>query len=345
MCLAIYKPAGITIPEDHLERGFDSNPHGAGFAYVDPERGLVIEKGFFKFKKFIAAWRKVDTLQAVVHFRFATHGKRNEANCHPFPVTPDLCMVHNGIIDIDCSKARKKSDTWHFVEQVVKPFVGHNPDSFFTCDATRLLVEEYVRGSKLVFLASDGRFSIFNEKLGDWDKGVWYSNTCYRAWRTVRGFGSLRGGESAAWGGWEDDYAGEASCYFPAVAKTLPDGTLRRGGEAMPSAEFNRYKEWAERAAKLNGLRDGDDQEEIEAAIEAMEEHGELENMTPEERFAEIPLSYIHLASDLWDMGYSRSEIMDLWDEGGETRLQAEIDAQLENINESGVEWSPTQPA
>src|SRR5690606_17400792 len=53
MCLAIYKPAGKVVPEEHLEEGFTSNPDGAGYAYIADDGKVHYAKGFFKYEDFI----------------------------------------------------------------------------------------------------------------------------------------------------------------------------------------------------------------------------------------------------------------------------------------------------
>jgi hypothetical protein len=181
MCLAIYKPAGKSIPVDHLRNGFESNPHGAGFAFAND--GVVsIRKGYFSFKEFLAAYNEIvsDELPVLVHFRYATHGKRNEFNCHPWPVCGgEYACIHNGIINIESSK--KKSDTGHFVDLVLTPMLECVADP--ATPALKFLVEETIgTGNKIVLMDGAGKVTIYNEKAGHWEQGVWYSNHGYEGY-------------------------------------------------------------------------------------------------------------------------------------------------------------------
>ena len=185
MCLAIYKPAATQPDKEAYRYGFESNDHGAGFAAVVNGK-LVVEKGFFKFKKFWKAFEPYAECAALVHFRFATHGKRDEANCHPFMVADDLAMIHNGVLPI-CTKSDKdKSDTWHYVESVLKPLYELTPE-FYRHDAIAYLGSAAISGSKFAFLRDDGDFAIWNEEAGVWTQdGHWYSNNSFEAPRITR---------------------------------------------------------------------------------------------------------------------------------------------------------------
>lgn len=233
MCLAIYKPAGKSIPEDHLRNGFDSNPHGAGFAFA--KDGVVsIRKGYFTFKAFLAAYNECITedLPALVHFRYATHGKRNEFNCHPWPVCGgEYACIHNGIINIQSSK--KKSDTGHFVDLVLSPMLECVADP--ATPALKFLVEETIgSGNKIVLMDGAGKVTIYNEKVGHWEKGVWYSNHGYESYSR---FTYKRGGRKT-YGAYEGyDY----ESYWPTQQSTRNNGGTSQvvdgQGELTPQQE------------------------------------------------------------------------------------------------------------
>ena len=179
MCLAIYKPAKTKPDRDAYKSGFYSNDHGAGFAAA-VDGGIVVGKGFFKFDKFWAAFEPYADHAALVHFRFATHGKRNEDNCHPFMVADNLAMIHNGVLNIDTSDDDTRSDTWHYVEKVLRPLHGLTSE-FYRDPAVAYLGSCAIKGSKFVFLRADGDFAIWNEDDGIWEKdGHWYSNSGYK---------------------------------------------------------------------------------------------------------------------------------------------------------------------
>ena len=205
MCLAIFRPANKVIPEDFLENGWSCNPHGAGFCY-SKDNQLVIKKGFFSLKAFKKAYDKVPIdANALVHFRFATHGAHNKFNCHPFVIkesagSPDIALIHNGVISGfgNCERGGEVvSDTAHFCIDVVKPILEAIPENLINFQSLRGLkhnnydlldltqkttfafcraITSASQHAKLCLLNKNGDWHIFGEKQGIWQDDIWYSN-------------------------------------------------------------------------------------------------------------------------------------------------------------------------
>lgn len=117
MCVAIYKPAGVALHKRDLLKCFHSNSDGVGFSYLD--NGVAhIEKGFFRFNEFWKAFRAHHHKEALVHFRWTTHGETNEDNCHPFVLPKGGSLIHNGVIHWaePTDPMDERSDTRVFVE-------------------------------------------------------------------------------------------------------------------------------------------------------------------------------------------------------------------------------------
>ena len=112
MCIVFLKQINVKLPERSvLERCWDNNPDGAGFAIA---RGEHVEgyKGFMEFPAFYKAAKRLITedVTAIVHFRMATHGRMDGSATHPFPVSNsvselrkthwkcDIGAAHNGIM-------------------------------------------------------------------------------------------------------------------------------------------------------------------------------------------------------------------------------------------------------
>lgn len=178
MCLAIYKPAGKTIDWDALEEGFRSNGDGAGFAYVRNDE-LFTHRGLFTFDAFKEAFTPHAKRQAIIHFRLATHGKKDKKNCHPFRINNNLCLIHNGILPIKCNHDANMSDTWHYTHLILKPMAERDPE-FYMRDEIVFMGEAAIGGNKFVFLSADGNFNIWNDDAGHWASDVWYSNRSYQ---------------------------------------------------------------------------------------------------------------------------------------------------------------------
>lgn len=212
MCLALYKPADKATDWEALENAMTYNPDGAGFA-VAVNGQLIIEKGFFRWEDFRKAFEPFSEHAAIVHFRLATHGEKNAANCHPFALAdfggPDghkpVAVIHNGIFYDAKNDQKQWSDTWHICRDILHPLWLQDPDSFGS-DHLLLLGDKFVGGSnKLVFLAADGTANIWGESNGHWKDGVWYSNHSYQcsSFADPRYRGSKRIGYSSS--AWDDD--------------------------------------------------------------------------------------------------------------------------------------------
>lgn len=177
MCIAIYKPAGIVIDKATLEQCSRANPDGAGFMY-DHSKRLHVHKGFFNFHDFWEAYEPYQEEQCVIHFRIRTHGTIGIDNCHPFNITSNVAFVHNGVIS--GYGVKDMSDTSHFNERVLKHLVTVYGRRTVFDGVIQELIEEVIGYSKLIFLDNLGNVQITNEKKGEWNAGVWYSNSSYK---------------------------------------------------------------------------------------------------------------------------------------------------------------------
>lgn len=176
MCLIITQPAGLTLSRSDLLDIFARN--GDGFGIMRAHRGTL------------HTWRMVgdaaDMLDlyhahaagraCVLHWRMATHGEINVDNAHPFTLTRDVAVVHNGMLDIG-TPTQGKSDTWHMAQHVLAPIARDNPNALFNADMVHALGGMIGRNNKLVFQHADGRVAIVNRSAGVDYRGCWYSNT------------------------------------------------------------------------------------------------------------------------------------------------------------------------
>ena len=89
-------------------------------------------------------------------------------------------MIHNGQLDIQCNEMKDKSDTWHFVKQVLRPMYDDSP-LFPWNVGCQFIAEQYIDYNKCAFLHADGDFAWWNKEAGHEVKdGHWYSNTTYQ---------------------------------------------------------------------------------------------------------------------------------------------------------------------
>ena len=181
MCIIAAIPNDKIISKETLQRCWDNNPHGGGFTYTDGKKVQVVKEMFsFKayWKQFTQKREEFPQSSFVCHFRISTHGKINEANCHPFKVSDKLSFCHNGVIR-NSPLSEDFSDTVMFNVTILKNL----PENFLTNQATKALIREYIGGgSKLSFLTWNNELHFINEEAGSWDGGIWYSNNGYKAW-------------------------------------------------------------------------------------------------------------------------------------------------------------------
>lgn len=186
MCLLVVASPNSTPRKKDLECASCNNPHGFGFAVITPN-GIVTGRGMSAkkvIKRFLEVRKQYPDSYAMFHARFATHGVKNEDNCHPFkvPSNPDTYLAHNGILDIDIKAGDRRSDTRIFAEDTLPAMGGVTA---LDDDHVWSMVSKWSSGSKIVIFTLDPNAKeqcyIINETAGHWDDdGMWWSNSTYK---------------------------------------------------------------------------------------------------------------------------------------------------------------------
>lgn len=190
MCLLVVSSPNSTPSKKDLECASCNNPHGFGYAVIAGNK-IITGKGMSAkkvIKEFLAVRKQYPSSYAMYHARFATHGVKNDDNCHPFPVGGSelTYLAHNGILDVDIPVNDKRSDTRIFADDILPAMGGvkalDNPNLY-------RMLEKWASGSKVAVFtldpAADYDCYIINEDLGTWDNdGNWWSNDSYKqsAW-------------------------------------------------------------------------------------------------------------------------------------------------------------------
>ena len=186
MCLLVVCNPNSTPSKDDLKMGACSNPHGFGFA-IDTGDGIISERSMSAKKsiaRFLELREQYPNGYAMWHARYATHGVKNELNCHPFKVAGehDTYLAHNGVLDIHIPKDDRRSDTRIMAEELLPRLGGVSAlDDNYVYD----MISSWASGSKVVVMTNDPsaqyKIYIINESAGSWDdKGIWWSNTSYK---------------------------------------------------------------------------------------------------------------------------------------------------------------------
>jgi hypothetical protein len=186
MCLLVVCSPNSTPRKKDLECASCNNPHGFGYAVIAGDK-IITGKGMSAkkiIKEFLDVRKEYPNSYAMFHARYATHGVKNEENCHPFKVggRDDTYLAHNGILDIEIHATDKRSDTRIFAEDTLPTIGGVKA---LDDDNVWKIVSKWALGSKVAILTLDPKASdqcyIINESSGYWDnEGMWWSNDTYK---------------------------------------------------------------------------------------------------------------------------------------------------------------------
>ena len=139
MCIIIAKKAGVTLDMEELESAASMashhNSHGIGFALKRKgSNNIILSKGYRYYEMVLDKLSELkveDDDELMVHMRFATSGKTDIANCHPYVVSNNLDNIlldeaviinhsvvsHNGTFDWYAEAKSEFSDTVHYIKE------------------------------------------------------------------------------------------------------------------------------------------------------------------------------------------------------------------------------------
>ena len=184
MCILIHHPKDACFTSEQLADFYDRNPDGFG-AIVKKGESVEVIKSIGTLEEIEDLYyNQVACHEAVIHFRMKTHGEIDIANCHPYEVVPGIWMAHNGILSTGNAKDPKMSDTWHYIQDYLKPLLQANPELMLEPAFLKLVGGHIGSNNKFAFMNENGDVGIVNKNSGYtyWDLGneeleVWYSNT------------------------------------------------------------------------------------------------------------------------------------------------------------------------
>lgn len=198
MCLLSFYPTGVEVEPEALRIAADSNPDGFGFAVMDLKGERIIVRKSMKpdqlIDQFVKARKRHINAPALFHCRLTTDGITGKSNNHPFTVVDPnnpydhrTVMGHNGIFPAEArpGKGDPRSDT-----RIVAETMAGSRWNLKTSEG-RLAFGEWMGSySKVAILTLDpafnGRGFLINGHMGDWENGVWHSNTSYKWARTLK---------------------------------------------------------------------------------------------------------------------------------------------------------------
>ena len=193
MCVIIHRLPNIIIPAEKIEAACTVNSDGFGLAVADRGRIELIKElnpDGNDPERVLKLLEETKELPVLLHLRFKTVGKINEANCHPFTVDThaddglDLVMCHNGTMNQFNITGNDFSDSYMFNEMILKPMVERSlcspdvePDNLLDDEFIQLVLNEFVPSSSIVSLFDgNGKSLHIHESQGFEHEGWWSSN-------------------------------------------------------------------------------------------------------------------------------------------------------------------------
>lgn len=178
MCLIIHKPAGIAIDAELLAAAAAHNADGWGLMGLDDNGHVILERrATVRIDDLVEIERRHRSAEYVLHLRRQTRGGSGIDNVHPFRVIDGIWLMHNGTLKLDI-RVPGKSDTWHFVSDVLRP-LAQRYNGLLGDPAFVQILEHGLRAeNKLALLDQrQQRIVIINREHGVEVDGLWLSNT------------------------------------------------------------------------------------------------------------------------------------------------------------------------
>lgn len=183
MCLLLLQPKDYTFSDEWLADFYNHNQDGIGVmraANGEISVAKLVPNSLQELIEFYHA--HVAGKECAVHFRMRTHGDTDLTNCHPYEVLGDetgypIYMMHNGVLQRGNDKDESKSDTWHYINDIIRPALLSDPTQFMAPWFKTIIEDSIGRGNKFVLMDAFGNTVVINKSAGVNHEGVWYSNT------------------------------------------------------------------------------------------------------------------------------------------------------------------------
>lgn len=178
MCLLVQQTTQSKFTDEFLADVFTKNQDGLGVMYADGGKLHVHKSLPATAADFIDFYRKhADGRNCVWHARMQTHGDIDFDNCHPYKVTDDVWLAHNGILSTGNDADKSKSDTWHFIQNFIRPALIGNPELLTDVNWQKFVGEIIGRSNKFALVRADGAVVVINAHAGVNYENAWLSNT------------------------------------------------------------------------------------------------------------------------------------------------------------------------
>lgn len=208
MCLLVTQSANTVFDDDFLKGVYNLNSDGIGVMFAENDSLNIMRCIPVTEQDFIDFFRtNIQGRNCAWHARMRTHGDIDLDNCHPYQVISaeegyPLYLAHNGILSMGNAADTSKSDTWHYIQDYLRPTLLKNPE-FFMTEAFRKIISAHIgSNNKFVLMDAYGNVVTINKTSGVTHNGAWLSNTY--AWDTTGTVHEVRSYKS---GGYSRGYA------------------------------------------------------------------------------------------------------------------------------------------
>lgn len=220
MCLLVQQTTTTKFTDEFLADVFNKNSDGLGVMYAEDGKLHVYKCLPATAQDFIDFYRKhADGRYCVWHARMQTHGDIDMENCHPYKVTDNVWLAHNGILSSGNSADTSKSDTWHFIKNIIRPALIGNPDLLLDKEWQTFIGDMIGKSNKFSLVRADGQVVVINASAGVNYENAWLSNTYAWSYHKFTGQGGgytnmysgynrkgLGHWGNSVYGDWEDEY-------------------------------------------------------------------------------------------------------------------------------------------
>lgn len=189
MCLLVVdknpSPESLPLTRREFDDASYRNPHGIGIGYYHHGKP-VVHKYLGNARKLTSAYdqimgniraRRPDPKSGMIlHFRLATHGHRDEYNCHPFISPHGAIIAHNGVFS-GLRLHGGESDTRAWVRTIANPLLEAD-----ALDGATGWLDDAIQAcrSKVAILRPGCKPLILGQSLGHCRRSVWMSNYGYQ---------------------------------------------------------------------------------------------------------------------------------------------------------------------
>ncbi len=178
MCLLVDQSAESNFTYEFLAGVYRKNSDGLGIMYAEDGEVKVFKhlpKSVDDFINFYDQHAK--GRDCIWHARMKTHGDIDMENCHPYKVTDEIYMAHNGILSAGNDPDEAKSDTWHFINWVLRPALLADPTLLHNHGFQDYIAHMIGSSNKFAFMTAQGDSVVMNVKSGVNFEKSWLSNT------------------------------------------------------------------------------------------------------------------------------------------------------------------------